>query len=100
MEKQYGQSRQKGYVSSIDPETGDNLCHTLTGMIGDSCKISQYEKKIVIPIAPDGSYPRLWGHCLNTRKAGEMLKLVKLANLSSRHPGQLSGGQRQRVALA
>jgi putative spermidine/putrescine transport system ATP-binding protein len=26
--------------------------------------------------------------------------LVKLANLSSRHPGQLSGGQRQRVALA
>jgi putative spermidine/putrescine transport system ATP-binding protein len=35
-----------------------------------------------------------------SRKAGEMLELVKLANLSSRHPGQLSGGQRQRVALA
>jgi len=35
-----------------------------------------------------------------SRKAGEMLEMVKLANLSSRHPGQLSGGQRQRVALA
>ena len=33
-------------------------------------------------------------------KAGDMLEMVKLANLSSRHPGQLSGGQRQRVALA
>jgi DNA-binding CsgD family transcriptional regulator len=58
-----------GYVSSIDPETGDNLCHTLTGMIGDSCKISQYEKGIVFPIRADGTYPALWGHCLNTRKA-------------------------------
>ena len=35
-----------------------------------------------------------------SRKADEMLEMVKLANLSSRHPGQLSGGQRQRVALA
>lgn len=35
-----------------------------------------------------------------SQRAGEMLKLVKLANLSSRYPGQLSGGQRQRVALA
>jgi hypothetical protein len=58
-----------GYVSSIDPETGNNLCHTLTGMIGDSCKISEYEKGIVFPIRSDGTYPALWGHCLNTRKA-------------------------------
>jgi DNA-binding CsgD family transcriptional regulator len=58
-----------GYVSSIDPESGNNLCHTLTGMIGDSCTISQYEKGIVFPIRPDGTYPALWGHCLNTRKA-------------------------------
>lgn len=58
-----------GYVSSIDPETGDNLCHTLTGMMGDSCRITQYEKGIVFPIKPDGRYPALWGHCLNTRTA-------------------------------
>ena len=58
-----------GYVSAIDPETGDNLCHTLTGMMGDSCQITQYEKGIVFPKRPDGQYPALWGHCLNTRTA-------------------------------
>ena len=57
-----------GYVSSIDPVTRDNLCHTLTGMIGDSCKISENDKGIVFPIGKDGKYPTLWGHCLNTRK--------------------------------
>ena len=35
-----------------------------------------------------------------TRRAGEMLALVKLEGMSNRHPAQLSGGQRQRVALA
>jgi putative spermidine/putrescine transport system ATP-binding protein len=34
------------------------------------------------------------------RRAGEMLELVRLPDLSSRKPAQLSGGQRQRVALA
>ena len=33
-------------------------------------------------------------------RAGEMLALVKLADLGERRPSQLSGGQRQRVALA
>jgi DNA-binding CsgD family transcriptional regulator len=58
-----------GYVSSIDPVTGDNLCHTLTGMIGDSCKIPETQKGIIFPLCPDGKYPALWGHSLNTRKA-------------------------------
>ena len=58
-----------GYVSSIDPVTGDNLCHTLTGMIGDSCKIPETEKGIIFPLEPDGRYPALWGYSLNTRKA-------------------------------
>jgi putative spermidine/putrescine transport system ATP-binding protein len=35
-----------------------------------------------------------------TRRAEEMLALVKLEGMSDRHPAQLSGGQRQRVALA
>jgi putative spermidine/putrescine transport system ATP-binding protein len=35
-----------------------------------------------------------------TRKANEMLELVKLEDMSDRRPVQLSGGQRQRVALA
>ncbi len=34
------------------------------------------------------------------RKAGEMLELVDLSDLSDRLPDQLSGGQQQRVALA
>lgn len=33
-------------------------------------------------------------------RVAEMLALVKLPALASRHPGQLSGGQQQRVALA
>jgi putative spermidine/putrescine transport system ATP-binding protein len=33
------------------------------------------------------------------RKARQMLAMVKLENMSNRHPAQLSGGQRQRVAL-
>lgn len=57
-----------GYVSSIDPETGNNVCHTLTGMIGDSCKIVDNEKGILFPIGPDGKYSALWGHSLNTKK--------------------------------
>jgi putative spermidine/putrescine transport system ATP-binding protein len=35
-----------------------------------------------------------------SRRADEMLELVKLAGMRSRKPAQLSGGQRQRVALA
>jgi putative spermidine/putrescine transport system ATP-binding protein len=35
-----------------------------------------------------------------SRRAEEMLELVKLAGMRSRKPAQLSGGQRQRVALA
>jgi putrescine transport system ATP-binding protein len=35
-----------------------------------------------------------------TRRVGDMLELVKLAQFAKRKPHQLSGGQRQRVALA
>jgi putative spermidine/putrescine transport system ATP-binding protein len=35
-----------------------------------------------------------------TKKANEMLELVRLPGLAERKPSQLSGGQRQRVALA
>ena len=34
------------------------------------------------------------------QRASELLQLVRLAGLESRHPGHLSGGQQQRVALA
>ncbi|MGE5294295.1 MAG: PAS domain-containing protein [Solirubrobacterales bacterium] len=55
-----------GYVSSIDPETGANLGHTLTGMLGEQCRVSVQGKSVVFPRGPDGRYPALFGHALNT----------------------------------
>jgi PAS domain S-box-containing protein len=57
-----------GYVSSIDPETRDNLGLTLTKMMGSQCLVSGSDKRIVFPLGSDGLYPGLWGHALNTRK--------------------------------
>jgi len=60
-----------GFVSSIDPETGDNIGHTLTDMMKKGeCLIMQKEnKKIAFPRGEDGKYSSLWGHALNTGKA-------------------------------
>ncbi len=59
-----------GYVSAIDPETHDSIGHTLTQMMGKECQIVDAgEDRIVFPIRPDGMYPGLWGHVLNTREA-------------------------------
>ncbi|WP_206613117.1 MULTISPECIES: GAF domain-containing protein [unclassified Pseudodesulfovibrio] len=56
-----------GYASVIDPMTKNNICHTLTGMIGDSCRIPPSKSGIVFPVGSTGEYPTLWGHALNTR---------------------------------
>ena len=56
-----------GYASVIDPLTKNNICHTLTGMIGDSCHIPPSKSGIVFPVNSSGNYPTLWGHALNTR---------------------------------
>ncbi|MCJ7596327.1 MAG: PAS domain S-box protein, partial [Desulfobacterales bacterium] len=58
-----------GYVSSIDPRNGDNVCHTLTEMLTDRCKISEKQRKIVFSRGEDGVYPSLWGYSLNTQQA-------------------------------
>ncbi len=57
-----------GYVSSIDPKTGDNVGHTLTKMMGSQCLVTGEDKRAVFPVGSDGLYPALWGHALNTRK--------------------------------
>lgn len=57
-----------GYVSSIDPITGDAVGHTLSEMLGDKCRISG-DEKIAFPMGPDGRYGGLWGHSLNTLEA-------------------------------
>lgn len=58
-----------GFVSEIDRITHDNIVHTLTGMLGDSCQVSEPYQKVVFPRGKDGLYPKLWGHALNTGEA-------------------------------
>jgi len=53
-----------GYVSTIDPVTGDNVSHTLTEMLKDECTVIS-DKGIIFPRGADGRYPSLWGHALN-----------------------------------
>ncbi len=60
---------QHGFVSSIDPKTGDAVAHTLTQMMGKECLVSGQDKRVVFPKSPDGRYPKLWGHALNSREA-------------------------------
>jgi signal transduction histidine kinase len=57
-----------GYVSSIDPLTGDAVGHTLTEMLKDQCRVSA-DQKIAFPMDKDGRYKGLSGHALNTREA-------------------------------
>jgi two-component system, sensor histidine kinase len=56
-----------GYVSSIDPETEENIIHTLSSMMeGEECKMEH--KRVVFPKGEKG-YNGLWGHALNTKTA-------------------------------
>lgn len=58
-----------GYVSSIDPETGDMVSHTLTHMMGSACQVPKGQQDIVFHRDPDGHYPGLWGCALNTGRS-------------------------------
>jgi PAS domain S-box-containing protein len=58
-----------GYVSSLDPISGDSIVHTLTDMLSDQCRVSEKNKKYIFPRGSDGRYHGLWGHSLNTREA-------------------------------
>ena len=55
-----------GYVSEIDRKTKENIGHTLSEMMGNSCRITGADGPIVFPCGKDGMYPKLWGHVLNT----------------------------------
>ena len=58
-----------GFVGEIDPATRSLVSYTLTEMMSDgSCKINDENKGIAFEIGPDGRYPALWGHALNTRR--------------------------------
>lgn len=58
-----------GYVSSIDADTGDNICHTFTEMLKGRCDVVEGERRIVFPFGTDGRYNGLCGQCLNTRES-------------------------------
>jgi signal transduction histidine kinase len=65
LDKAKGLTRSEhGYVSSIDPVTGDNVSHTLTEMLEGQCEVGA-GRKITFPIGKDGRYSSLWGHALN-----------------------------------
>jgi PAS domain S-box-containing protein len=58
-----------GFVSSIDPVTRSNVCHTLTEMVeGGACRVENRDTDIEFPIGADGRYPSLWGVALNRRE--------------------------------
>jgi C4-dicarboxylate-specific signal transduction histidine kinase len=56
-----------GFVSTIDPVTGNNVSHTLTEMLKNECTVIS-DKGIIFPRGADGRYPSLWGHALNTAR--------------------------------
>jgi len=58
-----------GFVSLIDPKTLDSVVHTFTSMKEGECGVADGERRVAFPVGPDGRYPALWGHALNTGKA-------------------------------
>lgn len=56
---------QHGFVSAIDPVTGDNIGHTLTQM-SEECGME--DQNITLARSDDGTYPALWGFALNTHE--------------------------------
>lgn len=57
-----------GYVSAIDPDTGDNCIHTFTQMDESQCDINAEHPQYCFRKKKDGLYKGLWGHTLNTRE--------------------------------
>ncbi len=57
-----------GFVASIDPETQELVCHNLTAMM-DHGLCTMEDQRIAFPCGADGLYNRLWGHCIDLRRA-------------------------------
>ncbi len=57
-----------GLVSLVDPNTSQSYCLKRTRMMEAKTE-SEPGSPIVFPKRPDGLFPHLWGHALNTRQA-------------------------------
>ncbi len=55
-----------GFVTIVDPSTGDSIAITFSKMIPKECKVTPEDQKIVFSPGDDGLYGGLWGYCLNT----------------------------------
>ena len=56
-----------GYAGVINPTTKDFVSSTHSAMMEVDCRMEESERRIAFPMGPDGRYPKLWGHVLNTR---------------------------------
>lgn len=57
-----------GFVSVIDPHTGDNVCYTLADMMKQLDTYPEIDPSLRFPMGENGEYDGLWGHALNTLK--------------------------------
>lgn len=55
-----------GYISAIDPVTGENVGHSTQSVLASECKLP--ERPDALLLGPDGKFAGLWGHALNTGK--------------------------------
>lgn len=58
-----------GFVSEVDPATGDNVAHTLATEMQDADIPEGAGRRIAFPVQEDGTYRGLFGHALNTGQA-------------------------------
>jgi len=56
----------EGYVSVIDPITGEDVGHSSQSVLASDCRVQ--EPAPSLRKGPDGKYSGLWGHALNTGK--------------------------------
>lgn len=74
-----------GFVSSLDPETHDNVIHTgrrnLTNRMEAHLREDKEHHRLIFPIGKDDKYTGLLGHVLNTRQPF-------YTNEAGSHPGE------------
>jgi len=76
-----------GFVSSIDPNTGDNVVHSITTMTGTQRLTIDGETRLAFRKGLDGRYAGLLGRALNTRE-------IYLANSLTPRPIDSGSGGR------